>query len=139
MCKTASKKLNSPHEKAKITSTPSKKNLTKSLAILLKDTRSGPRYGLTEKMYIIRRQLQWDTRGNIKPAWWGKCECRIVNGTSQTLHVYNVFQLNMKDRKQIHLLAPLCNETCLWKNIVGTKTLTFKTGFSLAQKFTCGL
>jgi len=58
MCKTASKKLNSPHEKAKITSTKSKMNLNTSVAIRLKDTCNGPRYGLTEKMYIIRRQLQ---------------------------------------------------------------------------------
>jgi hypothetical protein len=33
----------SPHEKAKITSTKSEKNLTMSIAIRLKDTCSGPR------------------------------------------------------------------------------------------------
>jgi hypothetical protein len=56
-CSMVSKEVNSPHEKAKSTSKNRKKNLTMSTTILLKDTCIGPRYGLTEKMYIIRRQL----------------------------------------------------------------------------------
>jgi hypothetical protein len=58
MGKMASNQVHSPHEKAKTTSTKSKKNLAMSIAIRLKDTCSGPRYGLAEKMYTIRRQLQ---------------------------------------------------------------------------------
>lgn len=52
--------LGLPHEKAKSTSMYRKKNFMMSMTIRDKETCSGPRWGLTEKMYTNLSELQKD-------------------------------------------------------------------------------